>query len=102
MKTIAQKKAALKVQLKYRRKVLQQQADKELFLFSKQSKPYSVQTLTQNLFQLIDLSSQEICMPSINDTVEEPPSKQKRPDPSTLCGKFIQHRFKEANGSLTW
>ena len=102
MKTIAQKKAALKVQLKYRRKVLQQQADKELFLFSKQSKPYSVQTLTQNLFQLIDLSSHEICMPSMNDTVEEPPSKRKRPDPSTLCGKFIQHRFKEADGSLTW
>ena len=49
MKTIAQRKAALKVQLKYRRKILQQQADKEIFLFSKGSKPHSVDTDTKPL-----------------------------------------------------
>ena len=49
MKTIAQRKAALKVQLKYKCKIQQQQADKKLFLFSKHSKPHSVDTLTQNL-----------------------------------------------------
>ena len=32
----------------------------------------------------------------------EPPSKRERPDPSTLCGRSIKHRFMEADGSLTW
>lgn len=32
----------------------------------------------------------------------EPPSKWEQPGPSTLCGRNIEHWFKEADSSLTW
>jgi hypothetical protein len=71
------KKGALKAQLRLRKAILEQMADKSLFMFSEKGKEHSVEKLKNNLLSLIDIS--------LNS-----------PDPlnkSVLLGKRIRHYF---------
>ena len=87
----AQKKAALKDQLKFREIILcQEYADRSVFQFSKAKKQFSSQMLLDNLCKLIS-------------SVKEPPTIQQIvANPRLLIGTRIQHRFEEEDGSLTW
>ena len=76
-KTAVLKKGALKAQLRFRKAILEQMADKSLFMFSEKGKEHSVEKLKNNLLSLIDISL-------------------KSPDPlnkSVLLGKRIRHYF---------
>jgi hypothetical protein len=93
IKGINRKKGALKLQIKFRKKVLSQNYhDKTVFQFSHQGRPYSVPELKQNLLKLLhindfshnSLSDAEICN-----------------DPEILLYRRIEHQF-NCDGTLIW
>ncbi len=53
LKTKTAKIEALKAQLSFRKKVLSQESDKNLFQFSQNRKPLTVQELAHNLCELL-------------------------------------------------
>ena len=82
---------ALKVQLAFRKKVLEQQhPDKEVFLFSKNKRQLTVKEVSQNLIKLITPPSQPL-IPS--------PAQQAN---EMLIGRRIRHRWKDSDGSEQW
>lgn len=103
------KKAALKLQINFRHKVLcQSHHDNTVFKFSQNRKQHSADRLKQNLFQL--LSDEELSMDDLELEDEDP--VQCRPvqcpcredilsQPELLVGLRIQHRF-EVDGELSW
>ena len=92
-KTKSAKVKALKAQINFRRKVLQQtHSDKDLFVFSKNRKPLSIEELISNLEKLLSESEQS-----------EPRSEQETPMyQETLIGKRIRHRWCNEDGTEEW
>ena len=87
------KKEALKLQIKFRKKVLSQAYyDKTIFQFSHNRKPFSVAELKQNLLKL--LSTHEIPHQSVSvDKVNA--------DPEILLYRRVEHQF-NCDGALVW
>jgi len=83
---------ALKIQLNFRKQVLGQKAyfDKELFLFSKNGKPYSVDKLVENLSKLIPACDERLVQGRTSYETE------------SLVGKNIKHKWRDENGIEQW
>ena len=92
------RKEALKVQIKFRRKVLgQNHHDKDVFIFSHNRKPLAENELKLNLFKLL-------LQRNIADEPQEQSSltfEKITADPDLLLYRRIRHRF-ECDGSLEW
>ena len=90
----------LKLQINFRRKVLNQSHhDKSVFKFSQNKKQHSIVKLKENLLKLlIDGESAHD-----NDVPVYEPSESVNfeTQPELLVGKQIRHQF-EADGELTW
>ena len=85
LKTKTEKLKALKAQLDFRRKVLEQtNFDKEIFFLSKNGKRLSIQEVSKNLCQLFSTSE-------ASSTACE-----------SLVGKRIRHRWCNADGTEQW
>ena len=80
---------ALKIQLNFRKNVLDQKnyRDKELFLFSKNGQQYSIDKLIENLCNLV---------------CEEPIQEQAIDSRESLVGKNIKHKWRDENGIEQW
>jgi E1A/CREB-binding protein len=86
----AKKKEALKLQIKFRHKVLgQTHPNKDVLKFSHNRRPFSVDQLKNNLLLLID--EDEDLEPSLDTSLNNEDYMQH---PAHLVGKRIQHRFK--------
>ena len=93
---------ALKLQINFRHKVLDQShADNSIFKFSCNRKQHSIDQLKQNLYKLlpqdVDENTHEPCnpsslKPSLNELIQ---------CPQLLIGQRIRHRFL-VNGNLVW
>ena len=85
----ADKLKALKTQLAFRKKVLEQKhPDKDVFHLSKSRKQLTVDEVSRNLIKLIEPSSQvQLVSSSANET---------------LIGKRIRHRWKDPDGNEQW
>ena len=82
---------ALKTQLNFRKKVLEQQHhNKEVFFFSKKKKQLTVDELTQNLVILVKPLTQASLQSASQQSNE------------TLIGKRICHRWIDSDGSEQW
>ena len=95
LKSETKKRKALKAQLRFRKKVLQQQhQDESVFAFSSKEKGQFTSTiLCENLLQLVQscVSLEQSCASL------EPISGSSE---SSLTGKCIQHNFKEPDGAI--
>ena len=91
IKTEKDKVKALKVQLDFRKKVLEQShSDKDIFFITKQSKQLPVEIICENLCKLLS-SAQLVITPgtlAINC--------------QSLIGKEIHHRWKDQDGEERW
>ena len=89
MKSETKKSKALKAQLRFRKKVLQQQhPDESVFAFSsKEMGQFTSTILCRNLLQLVQSCTAMEPIPSSSD--------------DSLAGKCIRHNFKETNGTIT-
>ena len=97
----ADKLKVLKMQIKFRHKVLgQSHSDNSLFKFSHGGKPHSVDQLKQNLCQLLMVAGDPECSTFSNehDTLA---LEDVLVQPELLVGRRIKHRF-EVNGELVW
>ena len=89
LKSKAQKLKALKTQLAFRKKVLEQEhPDKNVFYLSRNRRQLTVDEVSQNLIKLIEPSSQ---MQPTSTSANE-----------ALIGKRICHRWKDSDGSEKW
>ena len=94
-KTKSVKVKALKAQINFRRKVLEQtHSDKDVFVFSKNRKPLSVEELISNLQKLLP-ESEEFESRSELDTCEYQ-------ETLALIGKRIRHRWRNEDGTEQW
>ena len=90
-KTKSAKVKALKAQINFRRKVLEQtHSDKDVFVFSKNRKPLSVEELVSNLQKLLP-------QPEESRSAQETCEYQE-----TLIGKRIRHRWRNEDGTEQW
>ena len=92
-KTSAQKLFAMKVQLNVRKKILQQKAASDLFAFSANRKPHTVEILKSNLLKLIQNAERH----TVDSTVEHTLS-----NPSSLVGREISHLWTDEKGESWW
>lgn len=77
---------ALKTQLHFRSKVLEQKyPEKDVFFLSKNKKKLTVDEVTQNLIKLLT-----------------PPPSSNAANQESLVGKRIRHRWKESDESEQW
>ena len=91
IKSLKMKREALKLQINFRRKVLQQTcADKTVFFFSHNGKQHSCPMLASNLIKLFSRVQQVI------------PSETFISNPESLVNKRIDHLFETDQGELTW
>ena len=91
IKTMKMKREALKLQINFRRKVLQQShADKKLFFFSLNGKQHTCNVLAKNLIKLF---------PRVQQAV---PSEIFESNPELLVSKRIEHLFETDEGELKW
>ena len=89
LKTKKEKVTALKVQLDFRKKVLEQKhADKTLFFITKNKRQLTVEEITVNLCQL--LGSTPVASGSLAVNCE------------SLIGKIIFHRWQDVDGKEKW
>lgn len=83
---------ALKVQLTFRKKVLEQaHPDKEIFFFSKNKQQLTVDELSQNLTKLIS--------PQAHNQNTVGPAQQAN---QMLISRRIRHRWKDCDSSEQW
>lgn len=85
----SQKLTAMKCQLDFRKKVLEQKAPKEVFYMSRNKKKLSVDEVKSNLLSLIS-------------TIHQPQPCQSSPfisSQESLVGKRIFHKWKDSDGS---
>lgn len=95
----AEKLRLLKVQLKFRQKVLaQSHPDSFIFAFSSKGKAHSFQKLKDNLCKLVDVEHQEDSTTPEQETIA---FEDIRLQPELLIGRRIKHRF-EVDGKLVW
>ena len=93
LRTKKEKIAALKLQLDFRKKVLEQKhADKTLFFITKSKKQLTVAEITDNLCYLLDSTtlSSSVASTSLATNCE------------SLIGKQIFHRWKDMDGKEKW
>ena len=91
IKTKKDKVKALKVQLDFRKKVLEQShSDKDIFFITKQSKQLPVEVIYENLCKLLS-SAQLVITPGTLST-----------NCQSLIGKEIHHRWKDQDGEERW
>lgn len=97
----AEKLKSLKMQIKFRCKVLgQSDSDIAVFKFTHGGKAHSVERLKQNLYKLLTVTDR--CTPSPDceqDSALSPEDVIKQPE--LLVGRRIKHRF-EVDGKLVW
>ena len=87
-----EKKDALKLQLKFRKKVLSQTYhDKTVFQFSHNSRAFSVSELKQNLLKLLCTNDPHPCFSA----------EEIAADPDILLYRRIEHQF-NCNGDMVW
>lgn len=98
----AEKLKALKMQIKFRSKVLSQShPDNSVFKFSHGGKVHSVDRLKQNLYKLLTVT--------VDESTPSPACEQSNAlsledilkQPEVLVGSRIKHRF-ELDGELVW
>ena len=86
LKTKTEMLQALKTQLHFRSKVLEQKyPEKDVFFLSKNKKKLTVDEVTQNLIKLLT-----------------PPPSSNAANQESLVGKRIRHRWKESDESEQW
>ena len=89
----AEKVKALKLQINFRSKVLEQSyPDNSVFKFSSNRKQFSVHQLQQNLLKLLTQSEDDHQRPSLEEIMQHP---------ELLIGQRIRHRF-SVNHRLVW
>lgn len=92
LRTASAKKDALKLQLKFRKKVLSQTYhDKTVFQFSHNNRSFSVLELKQNLLKLLCISYSQ---PFVS-------AEEVAADPDILLYRRIEHQF-NCDGDLVW
>ena len=92
-KTKSAKVKALKAQINFRRKVLEQtHLDQSLFVFSKNRKPLSIEELISNLQKLLPESDE-------SESISELETHEYQ---ETLIGKRIRHRWRNEDGTEQW
>ena len=92
LKSKKEKVAALKLQLDFRKKVLEQKhADKTLFFITKNKRQLTVEEISENLCQLLDSA-----------TTFQVGSGSLAVNSESLIGKQIFHRWKDVEGKETW
>ncbi len=94
----SEKSQVLKLQINFRRKVLNQaHPDNSVFKFSQNRKQYGVEKLKQNLFQLL------VDSPDENDTpLSSQSSEYFLTQPERLVGERIRHQFVDDEGNSVW
>ena len=93
LKTKKEKVKALKVQLDFRKKVLEQtHSEKDIFFITKQSKQLPVEVICENLCKLLT-SAQLVNTPRILAT---------NCHDQSLIGKEIYHKWKDQDGEQRW
>jgi len=92
MKTKKEKQDALKLQIKFCKKVLCQSADDQtIFHFSHNHKPFTNVELLHNLFKLLSLDISQSVLTS----------RDIKEDPELLIYRRVEHRF-NCDGKLVW
>ena len=92
LKSASEKKNALKLQTKFRKKVISQTYhDKTVFQFSHNNRAFSVSELKQNLLKLLCTSDPHPCVSAQEITA----------DPDILLYRRIEHQF-NCDGDLVW
>ena len=82
----------LKIKINARKSILQQDADKSMFAFSSNGKPFSQKKLEENLCSLIIATSTSTSGPEINFTLH----------PGELVGKNIFHIWNDNSVDVTF
>ena len=94
----AEKLRILKVQLKFRQKVLTQPyPDSSIFAFSSRGKAHSLETLKEKLGKLVD----DVEHHENSTSPEQETLKDILLQPELLIGRRIKHRF-EVDGEIVW
>ena len=93
LRSNSDKLKALKCQLDFRKKVLEQQAPKEVFFLSKNKKKLTCDEVVKNLLTLLAVSS-------ITDATQT--FSPFRASQESLVGKRIRHRWKDSDGTDQW
>lgn len=92
--TVREKKDALKLQIKFRKKVMSQTYhDKTVFQFSHNSRAFSVSELKENLLKLLCTSEPHLGFCASAEEIAA--------DPDILLYRRIEHQF-NCNGNLVW
>ena len=98
----ADKLKVLKMQIKFRQKVLgQSHSDSSLFKFSHGGKPHSVDQLKQNLCQLLMVAVDQDCTMHTNQRDSTLALEDVLLQPELLVGRRVKHRF-EVDNELIW
>ena len=93
LKTKREKVKALKTQLDFHKKVLEQaHPDKNVFFITRHSRPLSITKMSNNLGRLL----------SSSQTQSSPISPSVTLDCESLIGKEINHRWKSEGGVEQW
>ena len=93
LKTKKEKVAALKLQLDFRKKVLEQKhIDKTLFFLTKNKRQLTIVEISENLCQLLDCTARSILEGS--DAIVK--------NCESLIGKQIYHKWKDVDGEEKW
>ena len=89
---------SLKLQISARRRLLQSKCDQKLFCFTQKKVKFNVETLKQNLLQIIEISNSNIqeCDKNSLDLT------QVRLTPALLVGKAISHFYSEEGEEKWW
>ncbi|XP_065887842.1 uncharacterized protein [Dysidea avara] len=92
MRTKKEKQDALKLQIKFRKRVLCQSTDDQaVFHFSHNHKPFTNSELLHNLFKLLSLDNGQSVLTS----------RDVKEDPELLIYRRVEHRF-NCDGKLLW
>lgn len=98
----AKKKEALKLQINFRHKVLNQSyPNKDVFKFSHNRRQHSVNQLKENLLLLIGASEESPTGTSLSNNSSKSLLEVVKKDPGFLVGKNIRHRF-QVDEDLVW
>lgn len=93
LKTKKEKVAALKLQLDFRKKVLEQKhVDKSVFFMTKNKQQLPVEVITDNLCQLLDSTVPSFPVASCSLAI----------NCESLIGRRIFHKWKDIGGKETW
>lgn len=92
-KTKGQQLVALKLQINFRKNILQQKNCSDLFAFSANRQPFPVEKLKANLTKLMDTH----CGQGTGNSVE-----QVLGDPASLAGRKLTDLWRDEKGEIWW